>query len=248
MIRCHIPPEQLDASIVELDREEAYHLVTVLRAKPGTPVQLFDGQGHQREGRVAAVARRQVTVASVGAVTASAPPACALELYACLVKGKRMDWLVEKATELGVRRIVPVISEHTVVRPASEPEGPVARWRRITLAAARQCGTPWLPEIEPVLTFDAAVGLLTGAEVILAAMLIPPAIPLRDILDAWRTERPTPPRRVAYLVGPEGDFSSAESRTLLAAGAQAVSLGARVLRAETAALHGLSVLACEWRV
>jgi 16S rRNA (uracil1498-N3)-methyltransferase len=243
--RCFVPPVRLDDDVIELGREEAHHLATVLRAKPGMHVLLFDGQGRRRDGVVQVVGRRQVTVAGSAAVVSIPPPACRLHLYACVAKGKRMDWLVEKATELGAARIVPVISEHTVARPAADDEGPVARWRRIALAAARQCGTAWLPHIERVTSFVAALSGPLSHDVVLAGLLTDDALPLRSVLDSL--EAP-PPADVALWIGPEGDFTEAEADALLATGARAVSLGPRVLRAETAALFGLSVLACEWGV
>ena len=150
-----------------------------------------------------------------------------------------MDWTVEKATELGATRIVPVLSARTISRPAD-----AARWRRVAEEAGRQCGTAWLPEITDPLAFDAALALAAQTRPLFVAALTPEARSLHDALTAFSA----PPSSAGWFVGPEGDFTPAELAKLVESGAIAVSLGPRILRAETACLYGLCVLSSVWRL
>jgi 16S rRNA (uracil1498-N3)-methyltransferase len=237
MPRCLVRTEELLAETCSLGREAARHLQTVLRVRPGDPVMLFDGRGRTRAATVSAADRCGLTLTAAGPALDHPRPACALSLFACVSKGARMDWTVEKATELGATRIVPVISARTVSRPSD-----AARWVRIAEEAARQCGAAWLPEVPAPLLFDTALALATQTVPLFVAALTPEPRPLRDALAAY----PAPPPTAGGFVGPEGDFTPAELAALADAGATPVSLGPQVLRAETACLYGLCALSCAW--
>lgn len=237
MHRCLVTTEELLAGTCALDRKVAHHLQTVLRVRPGASVMLFDGHGRTRTATVSTADRNGLVLTADTPVHEHLRPVCALTLFACVSKGVRMEWTVEKATELGAARIVPVLSARTVSRPAE-----ATRWRRIAEEAARQCGTAWLPEITDPLAFDAALALAAQIRPLFVAALTPEARPLRDALAAFSA----PPPSAGWFVGPEGDFTPDELTSLTAAGAIPVSLGSPVLRAETACLYGLSVLSCAW--
>jgi len=243
MHRCLVTAEQLLAEACTLGRDEAYHLQTVLRVKPGERVTFFDGQGHTRLSVVKAAEKHGLSLTAEGPVRVHSRPLCHLTLFACVSKGNRMDWTVEKAVELGISRIVPVISDRTIVRlDADEGVAKTIRWSRVAEEAARQCGAVWLPEILPPVSFKACLPLLASAHPVFVAALLPTAGPLRNAI-AVHAE---PPQQAGWFVGPEGDFTPAELDALLAAGACPVSLGRQVLRAETACLYGLCVLNCAW--
>jgi len=243
VIRQFMSAAQLMAGGGVLDREESHHLLRVLRVTPGMGVEGFDGAGQVRPLRVVRVTRHQVELEAAGEVSPRARPACLLTLFVCVSKGSRMDWTVEKAVETGASRIVPVLSERTVVRlDAEEGAQKAARWDRVARDAARQCGSAWLPRIEAPAAFDAVVARMADAAPVLVAALLPGAPLLRDVLAAL----PDRPERAGWFVGPEGDFSPDELARLLAAGARPVGLGGLVLRAETAALYGLCVLGSRW--
>ncbi|HRT29503.1 MAG TPA: 16S rRNA (uracil(1498)-N(3))-methyltransferase [Kiritimatiellia bacterium] len=237
MHRCLVTTEDLLADTCALDRKAARHLQTVLRVRPGDSIMLFDGHGRTRAVTVSAADRNGLVLTADAPVREQPRPACALTLFACVSKGARMEWAVEKATELGAVRIVPVLSAHTVSRPAE-----ATRWRRIAEEAARQCGAAWLPTITDPLAFDVALALAAQIRPLFVAALTPEARPLRDALSAFSV----PPPSAGWFVGPEGDFTPAELASLTAAGAIPVSLGPLILRAETACLYGLSVLSCIW--
>lgn len=152
-----------------------------------------------------------------------------------------MDLIVEKATELGAADIVPVLSEHAVARPdPARCRAREERWQRIAAGAARQCGAAWIPRVHPVLPLPEALVLGTECELFVFGSLASGARPLRDVMrSAARV------RSVALLVGPEGDLAPGEADRAEAAGGVPVWFGPLVLRVETAALFGLSVLAYE---
>jgi 16S rRNA (uracil1498-N3)-methyltransferase len=244
MHRCLIQRDRLVDDVVQLSHDEARHLQTVLRVKSGEKVELFDGCGVTRLAGIRRVDRAGVQLEALGACVKHAAPACRLTLFACISKGSRMDWTVEKAVELGVACLVPVVSERTIVRldeGAALAKG--GRWSRVASEAARQCGAVWLPEIEPPCTLAAAAARLPQQAPVFVAALSPQARPLRAVLAGCG---PVPPLQAGWFVGPEGDFTPAELDSLIAAGAWPVSLGRNVLRTETAAVYGLCVLGCAW--
>jgi len=243
MHRCLVKTEELLAAALTLGRDEARHLQTVLRVKPGDRVTLFDGHGRTRTAAITAADKRGLSLASDSEVKEHAPPPCRLTLFACVSKGNRMDWTVEKAVELGVGAVVPVISDRTIVRlDAEDGLAKADRWSRVAEEAARQCGAAWLPKIAPPVPFKACLSTVSLTRPVFVAALTPAAKPLREALAACTG---TPPQ-AGWFVGPEGDFTPAELDALLTAGAIPVSLGQHVLRAETACLYGLCALNCAW--
>ncbi len=243
MHRCLVKTEELLADAFTLGRDEARHLQTVLRVKPGDHVILFDGRGRTRAASITAVERHGLSLIADAPVLEHPCPPCCLTLFACVSKGNRMDWTVEKAVELGVGRIVPVISDRTIVRlDADDGVAKVSRWARVAEEAARQCGAARVPEILSPIPFKACLQDVAASAPVFVAALTPTAKPLREALAAYAT----PPPRAGWFVGPEGDFTPPELVALLATGALPVSLGPQVLRAETACLYGLCVLNCAW--
>ena len=222
---------------VVLPKDAARHL-KVLRPRQDEEVELFDGKGRTRTFRWDAAS---------GILRAAAPavehpaPTSALTLFACVTKGSRWDWTIEKAVELGVSKIVPVISDRCIVRIApSEREAKAERWRRVAEDAARQSDAVWLPQILAPVDFHNSLPLVAqSGRVFVGALVNPPAPP---ILQAVVGTGEPPQGDMGIFIGPEGDFTPEELSSLLEL-ATPVSLGPTILRAETAAIFGLSVLA-----
>jgi 16S rRNA (uracil1498-N3)-methyltransferase len=266
MHRHLVTPDALLTDTCVLGKEEARHLQTVLRVKPGEMIQLFDGQGRTRMETVAGLEKNSLTLTAIESVVSHPKALCAITLFACVSKGKHMDWTIEKAVELGVARIVPVISDRTIVRvDADARDAKADRWMRIAEEAARQCGSAWLPEILAPQSFKESLALVKQTNPTFVAALTPNAKPLRDFLlpipsgvrvpdsefreghaSACLGRADARPSQVGWFVGPEGDFTPDELKGLLHAGAVPVSLGPLVLRAETACLYGLCALNCAW--
>ena len=237
--RCYAEPSAWDGSRVALSAEEWHHLHRVLRAKAGDAVTVFDGQGREADARISSGGSGVLETA--GAVRTRKPPACTLILTQALPKSRGMDGIVEKATELGVGVIRPIVSDRAIMRPdSSKREACGERWRRIALNAARQCGTAWTPRVHPVEPFETALADVMRADVVFLGCTDAGSAPLRLAME----QRAAPaPATVGLMIGPEGDWTDDEVACAVAAGAIPVSFGSRILRVETAALFGLSVLA-----
>lgn len=233
MHRLLVPSEELTSPRPQLPAEEQRHL-KVLRPKDGEPIELFDGHGCLRRFRYVAAERGLVPE---GELVSLPRPAQRLTLFACVTKGSRWDWTIEKATELGVTRIVPVLSERTIVRLAKDERAAKReRWQRIAEDAARQSDAVWLPEVCAPVDFSESLPLVRETTCFVGALTNPPPAPILAAV------KECPADDVAVYVGPEGDFTPEELATLLKI-ATPVSFGPTVLRAETAAIFGVSVLA-----
>ena len=222
----------------DLGEAESRHLGSVLRAAPGDALTLLDGCGRRRRAVLESVGRRGVVCRPRGEVETLPRPIVAITLFQCVAKLNRMDWLVEKAAELGVARLVPIVSARAVARPASGEKS--ERWERIAESALRQSASGWRMQVDAPLDWPGAlramqafegrrlVGALTGRTQDAAALLL-----------NWRQTGFSGP--VGWLIGPEGDFSPDELDAAVGqAGAAPVSLGAQVLRVETAALFAIA--------
>ena len=243
MHRCLVHTEQLLNGALTLNREESRHLRTVLRVKPGTQLELFDGKGQTRPASITLAEKNSISMHACGEAVLHPTPACALTLFACISKGKRMDWTVEKATEVGVSQIVPIISDRTIVcLSPKESASKAERWKRVAEDAARQCGTAVIPKIYTPLSFIEALKILPESNPVFTAALTKEAVPLRDAIREYSNTPPT----AGWFVGPEGDFTPEELTQLQEHKTCFVSLGTNVLRAETASLYGLCVLSCAW--
>lgn len=207
-----------------------HHLVRVLRARPGDRVVLFDGAGREADAVVVAVEGGEATL-DAAEPRQAAPATTPITLHLALLKGEKMDWVVQKATELGVARIVPVETAHTVVRLSGERAGTRAqRWRKIAAEAARQCGRADVPEIDEPTPIEQTLRRPAPVRLFLHETATTPLPPTIAGAPIW------------VAVGPEGGFSPAEVEAARAAGWSIVGLGPRVLRAETAALAILAIL------
>ncbi len=242
MRRFYVSPEAATAAEIVLPAGEAHHALSVLRLKAGASVVVLDGQGKEFRGSFIPQGKRAASV-RVEETIQHPPPICQVTLFPAMLKGKLMDWVVEKATELGVTEIIPVITENTVSHPAADRSvGKVAKWRTTAIAAIKQCGNPWLPEINAPQPLYEILRHRVPAELSLAAILGEQAVSIRHAVDQCARVRSEPPRSIEYWVGPEGDFTSNEQEQLRGRGTISVTLGPRVLRAETAVVTGVAMI------
>ena len=243
MYRQQVSTEAIQQDLLVLEGEQAHHLLHVLRATEGTEVGAFDGAGLTRLYHVVARSATALTLEAKQPVFSAVGAPVETVLFACIPKGDRMEWLLEKATELGVSKIVPVMSARTVVRlDAKQAVAKQARWQRIVEAASRQCGAAFIPEVLVPQAFGATVELMKQCSTLIVAALIPEAQPLKPVLDTLNPQ--TPGQMWGWWCGPEGDFTKEEMQTILDCGAVPVTLGPLILRAETAAIYGLANLGC----
>jgi 16S rRNA (uracil1498-N3)-methyltransferase len=235
---------------VDLPGADAHHLRDVLRARPGDAVSVCDADGTELDCTVEAFEPDRVRLHVRARRPADTEPPYDAVVLQALVKGERMDWLVQKSVELGAARIVPFAAARSVVR-LSPGEGPkkAERWGRIAEEAAKQCGRARIPPVLPPVPFAEALRLCAAADIAflpwegerrtdLAYLAHDPAA--RAALENARRagRRPT----LAFLVGPEGGFDAGEVAAAVAAGLRTITLGRRILRSETAAPAALAQL------
>lgn len=239
MHRILVDGASIECESPELSREALRHL-NVVRPKDGEAIELFDGRGCTRLYRYCAGERR---IVASGDARRAARGGRDLVLFACVTKGQRWDWTIQKATELGATRIVPVLSERTIVRIAPDERGEKrARWQKIAEEAARQSSAVWLPEIVEPVDFASAEALARQTLCFVGALVAPPPPMLLDaVLAAKASGALESSAAVSLFVGPEGDFSPRELAALLDFASPA-SFGPFVLRAETAAIYGIAVI------
>jgi 16S rRNA (uracil1498-N3)-methyltransferase len=243
--RAYCTPTEREPAQLRLSADESHHLVTVNRARRGDTIVAFDGRGTEwiselmddsKHGAILKVRFRQQIK----------PLSHEITLGQALPKGQFMDAIVRKATEIGAARIVPLASERTQVHLDGERQDKkIEKWQLAALEAAKQCGNPWLPEITPVQNATAFIEGSRGYDLKLIASLQPGAKSLKAVLGSHRTATADPPRKVLWLIGPEGDFTPAELSQARSAGFEPITLGPLVLRCETAAVYALSILSYE---
>ena len=220
-------PQDVRGDMLVLRGQEAHHLARVRRLRPDDPVEVIDGQGHCYQVRVATVARAEVHCEILGCRAEFGESRVQLSLAPALVKGGRFDSIVEKATEIGVGCIAPVIADRGVAQPGTGNK--IERWRRLIRAAAKQCGRSRLPVLYPPAPLEVVLDCLRRrSDLLLMASPQEPGPRLRQCMAAARPMRP------GLLIGPEGGFTTAERERAKKLGATVFSWGERTMRTDTA--------------
>ena len=243
--RAFCSPATAEPAELTLSAEESHHLVVVNRARLGDTVVAFDGRGAEWICELTGDRKNAATL-KVRFKQKQHPLPYEITLGQALPKGQFMDAIVRKATEIGVVRIVPLESERTQVHLEGErSERKIEKWQTAALEAAKQCGNPFVPEILPVQNAAAFMESARGYDLKLIASLQPGAKSLKAVLAAFQAAQTRAPKKVLWLVGPEGDFTPAEMNLSSSAGFEPITLGPLVLRCETAAAYALSILSYE---
>jgi 16S rRNA (uracil1498-N3)-methyltransferase len=225
------PPSWTETPFIEGD--EAKHLAQVLRIQPGTTITVFDGLGNFADARVLSVSKNRIDL--MLELTESKPtPLPEITLAQAIPKGKNMDWIVQKAVELGVSKIQPLITRHTIVSPGDHKAD---KWRRTALEACKQCAQFTIPIIADPIHFDSWIKTPDPSVLKIIASLADNPQNFRETLASHPALE-----SITILIGPEGDFSQEETQAALATGFIPVTLGDLVLRVETATLFSLSAI------
>ncbi len=241
-MRCFITPAEWDRDETELPPEEAHHVLHVLRARERHPIELCDGKGGVAEAEIARIDKKKVLVKILNRRREPQP-----RPHTCLIqglaRGQKMDWIIQKATELGAAELRAIETEYAVARlPDDRKTQRLERWRRIALNAAKQCGATWLPDLHSFHTLSEALQQ-ASFDLLLLGDLSEESRSLRQVL----RQAATPPvERIGLLIGPEGDFTPEEKKRAAGLGAIPVHFGPLTLRTETAALFPLAAIRYEF--
>lgn len=231
--RLHVPGALAAGTRIDLPAAAAAHIARVLRARTGDALILFNGDGCEYHGTIETLAGNRVSVAIDGQRPVDRESALRVTLVQAVARGERMDWVIQKATELGAWRIVPVLSERSVVRlDAGQRRAKLEHWRAVAAHACEQSGRNRLPLIDSPTDLREHLASHDHAD-------------MRFVLDpeaAGPALQITLPASVEIAVGPEGGFSGAEIEAMHLAGLSSLRFGPRILRTETAALFALGWL------
>jgi 16S rRNA (uracil1498-N3)-methyltransferase len=243
--RAYCTPPTAEPVELTLSPDESHHLIAVNRARVGDTVVAFDGRGTEWICELASD-RKQAAILKVRFKQRLKPLPYEITLGQALPKGQYMDAIVRKATEIGAARIVPLESERTQVHlEGDRSDKKIEKWQTAALEAAKQCGNAFLPEVSPVQSAAAFIESARGYDLKLIASLQPGAKSLKTVLAAFQAAQGRAPKKVLWLVGPEGDFTPAEMSQSRSCGFEPITLGPLVLRCETAAVYALSILSYE---
>src|SRR5262249_42033699 len=233
--RFYARPSSFTESSVKLDAEESHHLTRVLRLSEGARVFIFDGESAEYECEVARAAKREVELSLLRRLDGDVESPLRLTLAQALIKGDKFDWVIQKATELGVTRIVPLVTDHSDIKRAEErADQRLQRWRRISLEALKQCGRRRLVEICEPAPFDDFCGSAEqSARLIFSERggesLREVSAKIQDI------------DQLSLCVASEGGWSEGELLKAGDSGFTPVRLGSRILRTETAAIVAVTL-------
>ena len=242
MHRFHLTPEQCRGQVLHLTGREAHHALHVLRVKRGEPITILDGAGGVHRCDLESAGKDSLTLA-VRARETAAPPPCPITLLVALPKGRIIEDLIPKAVELGVHRIVPLLTERVVSHlDAEAAEAKREKWQQTAIEAMKQCGAPWLPKVEAPVSLKAFLARGETFDLPLVGSLQTERRHPRAWWHEFATRHGRPPQSAAVFIGPEGDFTAEEIRQIEASGARPITLGPLTLRVETAAVYCLAFL------
>ncbi len=236
MRRFYLPPTECGVDALVLTGSEAHHAADVLRVKRGDEVIVLDGAGTEFACEVETVARKRVELKVKSKFSQAAPP-CQITLVQAVPKGKLFDSIIQKATELGVWRIVPLLSQRVSTHLEGDSvEHKSDKWRQTAVEAIKQCGQRGLPKVESAATLPALLARGEKFDLSLVGSLQSDSRHLRTCFPK------APAKTLQLWIGPEGDFAPEEMEAIKGAGALPINLGPLILRCETAALAALAIL------
>ncbi|MGA2515484.1 MAG: 16S rRNA (uracil(1498)-N(3))-methyltransferase [Thermodesulfobacteriota bacterium] len=241
MPKFYIPDPRIENGLLKIEGDEMKHIRKVLRLRTGDEILVFDGLSHEFEGTIIEEGRASIMVKIQRMLSPKRDSPLEVTLAQSLLKGEKMDYLIQKATELGVKEIIPFFSSRSV--PLLEESRSLKRhhrWGKIAIEASKQCGRGVIPKIESLQTYS---GMLHAASTDQLRLILweKDGIKLKEMLEVSKEKK-----KIFFIIGPEGGFSQEEVEKAERTGFVAVTLGRRILRAETASLCFLSILQYEW--
>lgn len=237
MSRFYVDKESIKGNQILVTGKEAHHILDVMRLKISDEVIVFDGTGKEYVGTVKETGRKSLLLEIIKTRDAACQERCSITLIQAIPKKDKMDYIVEKATELGVKSIMPVMTARTVPDWSdAKKAATAARWQKIAQEAAKQCGRADIPSINLITPLEEAIRTVEKYDLKLIAALSDKAVKLKDALKG------SPGGKIALAIGPEGDFTAEEINTAEEEGFKTISLGPRVLKSDTAGLAAITMI------
>jgi 16S rRNA (uracil1498-N3)-methyltransferase len=247
MHRFYLAPENCHGGSLLLGGREAHHALHVLRLKRGDAVTVLNGAGDEFSCEIEAAAKDALSLKVREKKSAATPP-CSITLLVAIPKGKIIEDIIEKSVELGVQRVVPLLTERVVTHlDGDAAEAKREKWQQVAIEAIKQCGQPWLPKVEAPQTISKLLAGGEQFELSLVGSLQTERRHPREWISEFQKQRGRWPQSAAVWIGPEGDFTLAELQAIEAAGAKPITLGSLTLRVATAAFYCVSFLNYELR-
>lgn len=226
-----VKKDQLAAGNVTIVGGDAVHLTKVLRLTAGDGIILCDGQGMDYEAEIAAVSKDGVSCSIVRSYPCDTEPKIQITLFQGVPKASKMEYIIQKCTELGIVQIVPVMTKRTVVKleDAKSEKKKLERWNKISAESVKQCGRGRIPEVSPVMSVSEVSACAADFDLMIVAYEEETEKTLKQVLRGVKK-----PMKIGIIIGPEGGFEPEEVQAFMSAGAESVTLGKRILRTETA--------------
>jgi 16S rRNA (uracil1498-N3)-methyltransferase len=242
MHRFYLAAGYCQDSVLSLTGREAHHALQVLRVRRREQVQVLDGEGHIYGCEVAESARNRVQL-KVFQKRSPAPLPYEITLAQSIPKGKLFEAIIQKATELGVSRMVPLVTQRVVAKLESgDEEHKLEKWNLVAIEAIKQCGSPWLPRIESPQAVAQFSSRQATMDLAMVGSLRADSRHPKEDFHTFERQHGRKPRTISIAIGPEGDFTPEELSMLEAGGGHPITLGPLVLRTETAAVYCLSII------
>jgi 16S rRNA (uracil1498-N3)-methyltransferase len=246
MARFFVDPVIQGEKFIRITGADHIHIKNVLRLKPGGLITVCDEKGTDYECVISEISKEEIVLKIAGRSPSIAEPPIEIILYQAIPKSDKMDTIIQKSVELGVSSIIPVITEHTVVKVASEKDErrKCERWNRIAMEAAKQCGRGIIPPVLTPINFDAAINMSSECNVVVLPYELERNGSLKTLLKNQTLDHKVM-LKIAVIIGPEGGFSEKEISVAVRYGIKPISLGPRILRSDTAGIAVISAIMYE---
>ena len=241
MPRLFLPPEKLSSKQITITGENARYLSLVMRVRPGDALTIFDGLGYKYTCKILQCHKKEILAEKIGKAPYSVESPVSITLAQGITKGDKMDFIIQKSTELGVRKIIPLITVRSQIRHTEK----IGRWRKIALSASQQSGRDRIPEIDEPTFFDEFINerFIQNNKIKNKGIIFSEEHRdrnLKQVLSGLKNMKD-----IILLIGPEGGFAKEEVRAANEKGFITASLGPRILRAETASIAAISIIQYE---
>ena len=248
MSRFYVSPEDVRDDKIYISGKEVRHIVKVLRLRKGDRIIAFDGSGKEYLASIEKTSRSEVVVGIEEVRFQKGSQRLSITLAQAIPRKGRMDYIVQKCSELGVSRIIPIQTARMVVRLEKKRQLCRKRWQKLAVEASKQCGRALVCDIDDLRSFEDSLEILNDYDLALIPCLTEGAKPLKDVLISYkgRAKGPCERSKVLIFIGPEGDFTPQEIEEAKAAGAIPVALGENVLRSDTAAVVSVAIVNYEF--